>query len=175
MILEDHIQSDAYVEFDDETSLITRIGSMNESLMHLPNAIDCTGFYVSPGFIDTHTHGGGGCDFMDGDVESILTAAHLHLHHGTTTIFPTTLTSSNEDLFLCIDNFKKARGITENMPHLAGMHLEGPYFSPTEKGAQNEDYIRTPSPEDYMHTQTAASAAGPLRRNCLEPWKWVTV
>ena len=102
VILEDHIQSDAYVEFDDETSLITRIGSMNESLMHLPNAIDCTGFYVSPGFIDTHTHGGGGCDFMDGNVESILTAAHLHLHHGTTTIFPTTLTSSNEDLFLCI-------------------------------------------------------------------------
>ena len=163
VILEDHIQSDAYVEFDDETSLITRIGSMNESLMHLPNAIDCTGFYISPGFIDTHTHGGGGCDFMDGNVESILTAAHLHLHHGTTTIFPTTLTSSNEDLFLCIDNFKKARGITENMPHLAGMHLEGPYFSPTEKGAQNEDYIRTPSPEDYMRIYEYADG-------CISRW-----
>ena len=60
VILEDHIQSDGYVEFDTETGRITKIGPMNETLMHLPSTIDCTGLYVSPGFIDTHTHGGGG-------------------------------------------------------------------------------------------------------------------
>ena len=90
VILEDHIQPDSYVKFDTETGIITGYGAMDETFEHLPATIDCNGFYVSPGFIDTHTHGGGGCDFMDGDVESILTAARLHLHHGTTTIFPTT-------------------------------------------------------------------------------------
>ena len=28
--------------------------------------IDAEGLYVSPGFVDLHVHGGGGCDFLDG-------------------------------------------------------------------------------------------------------------
>ena len=58
--------------------------------------IDCGGHYLSPGFIDTHCHGGGGADFMDGSREDILTAARAHLKHGTTGICPTTLTCANE-------------------------------------------------------------------------------
>jgi len=33
--------------------------------------LDVKGNYISPGFIDIHTHGAGGYDFMDGDVKSI--------------------------------------------------------------------------------------------------------
>ena len=62
-------------------------------------AVDCGGKYLSPGFVDIHTHGAGGCDFTDGTEEAIQGACLEHLRHGTTTIFPTTMTCPDEDLF----------------------------------------------------------------------------
>ena len=43
--------------------------------------IDGNGLYVSPGFIDLHTHGAGNHDFMDGSVEAYLEAACLSWHY----------------------------------------------------------------------------------------------
>lgn len=52
-------------------------------------AIDAKGQYISPGFIDIHIHGGGGYDFMDGNIEAFLGIAELHAKHGTTAMLPT--------------------------------------------------------------------------------------
>ena len=54
-------------------------------------------YFVAPGFIDIHVHGGGGHDFMDGTEEAFLGAAKLHVSHGTATLLPTTLTCSDEE------------------------------------------------------------------------------
>src|SRR5450756_1560873 len=53
------------------------------------NVFDAEGMYLSPGFIDIHTHGGGGHDYMEGTVEAVLQAVRTHLAHGTTSILPT--------------------------------------------------------------------------------------
>ena len=74
-------------------------GDPDQAMMDSCTVIDCNGNYLSPGFIDIHCHGGGGSDFMDGHMEDILKAARAHLKHGTTGICPTTLTSSDEELF----------------------------------------------------------------------------
>ena len=85
-----------------ENGKITSIGTQN---IEVPNAleIDAKGCYIAPGFIDIHLHGGGGSDFMDGTVEAFLNIARLHAQHGTTAMFPTTLTSEKKDLFITLD------------------------------------------------------------------------
>lgn len=99
---------------------------------------DAQGKYLSAGFVDIHSHGAGGHDFMDGDVNCILQGAKMHLTHGTTSLFPTTVCASREGLKQAVLCIKEAM----SFPNLRGAHLEGSYFSVEQCGAQNTDYIR---------------------------------
>ncbi len=112
--------------------------------------IDAEGDYVSPGFIDMHTHGAGGADFMDGTVGAYLTAARTHAMHGTTLLYPTTLTSTDEALYDSFETYRKAVAENRDGAAFGGMHLEGPYFSPLFAGAQDPRYLRCPKREEYM-------------------------
>lgn len=104
--------------------------------------------YVSPGFIDLHVHGGGGYDFMDGTEEAFRGIASLHEQHGTTSLLATALTCADEELFGIFDVFEKIEK-SGDKGCLYGIHLEGPYFSPEQKGAQDEKYIKVPVKEHY--------------------------
>lgn len=112
-------------------------------------SINARGEYVSPGFIDLHVHGGGGSDFMDGDVQSFLTVAATHARFGTTSLMPTTLTSKKKDLITTFENYKKAISLNKSGAQFIGLHLEGPYFAMEQRGAQDPRYIRDPDPEEY--------------------------
>lgn len=111
--------------------------------------IDADQQYVSPGFMDIHVHGGGGADFMDGTVEAFLTVAEAHVKHGTTSLSPTTLTSHVEDLFTLLDAYKVANLQNDKGAQFIGVHLEGPYFSINQRGAQDPEFIRNPVPAEY--------------------------
>jgi N-acetylglucosamine-6-phosphate deacetylase len=111
--------------------------------------IDAAGNYVAPGFIDLHIHGGGGHDFMDGSVEAFLKIAETHAQYGTTAMVPTTLTAEKEDLLETLDFYEKANAANTNGAQFLGMHLEGPYFALSQRGAQDPRYIRNPDPKEY--------------------------
>ncbi len=114
--------------------------------------VDARGLYLSPGFIDIHTHGGGGADFMDGTEEAVLTACRTHLRHGTTTIVPTTLASDFQELqsvLRLIARVSEAYGQAADVPEILGVHVEGPYFSLEQKGAQDARFIKDPDPGEY--------------------------
>ncbi|PWJ53376.1 N-acetylglucosamine-6-phosphate deacetylase [Dyadobacter jejuensis] len=111
--------------------------------------IDAEGNYVAPGFIDIHIHGGGGHDFMDGTVEAFLGIAEKHAQFGTTAMVPTTLTSEKEDLLNTLDVYKAASAANTMGASFLGMHLEGPYFALSQRGAQDPRFIRNPDPAEY--------------------------
>ncbi|ODS80659.1 MAG: N-acetylglucosamine-6-phosphate deacetylase [Cytophagaceae bacterium SCN 52-12] len=111
--------------------------------------IDARGNYISPGFIDIHIHGGGGADFMDGTVDAFLRIAETHARYGTTSMVPTTLTAEKEDLLNTLDTYKKAVGQNSAGAGFLGIHLEGPYFAVSQRGAQDPRYIRDPDPAEY--------------------------
>ncbi len=106
--------------------------------------IDAKGGYVLPGFIDIHVHGGGGADFMDGDEEKFLTAVHTHLAHGTTTIYPTTMSCEFSELVDAFNLYRKVKNSNKSKANLGGLHLEGPFLSPKMVGAQRPDLIIHP-------------------------------
>ena len=112
--------------------------------------IDVQGAYVSPGFIDMHSHGGGGFDYLDGNIEAFDGAGRFHMLHGTTSIVPTISASMDEELYCALTVFKEAKRSIKGGPDFIGIHLEGPYFSFEQRGAQDERYIRNPDPEHYM-------------------------
>lgn len=113
------------------------------------SVIDASGLYVSAGFIDTHLHGGGGADFLDGGKEPIIIAAQTHLSHGTTSLLPTTLACSNETLISFLKDLKEIMENGECKVNIPGAHLEGPYFAVSQSGAQNPDYIKAPDKDEY--------------------------
>lgn len=111
--------------------------------------IDAQGNFIAPGFIDIHVHGGGGSDFMDGTVRDFLTIAETHLQYGTTTLVPTTLSAGMENLLHILDIYRKASKENVRGAQFLGMHIEGPYFAMSQKGAQDPRYIRKPDKKEY--------------------------
>ena len=126
-----------------------KILAVTSAPMPYDRVVDAQGQYVSPGFIDIHVHGGGGYDFMDGGTEAIVKAADFHLQYGTTSILPTSLASSYETLEGFLKDLKKVMDTHESRSNILGAHLEGPYFSKNQSGAQNPEYIKSPTPKEY--------------------------
>jgi N-acetylglucosamine-6-phosphate deacetylase len=112
--------------------------------------IDAQGMYISPGFIDLHVHGGGGHDFMDNTVEAFLKIARTHAQYGTTSMTPTTLSCEKADLLETLRIYETADQQNTAGAQFMGIHIEGPYFSMQQRGAQDPRYIREPDPAEYL-------------------------
>lgn len=109
--------------------------------------IDAKGKYISAGFIDVHVHGGGGKEVMGATAEEIMEMCNAHSRYGTTSILPTTVASPVKDLCNAIDAVKAATELPCNC-NILGIHLEGPFLSLAQCGAQAPDYIYTANEEN---------------------------
>lgn len=125
-----------------------KIAAITEETLPAAEVIDLHGAYLAPGFMDIHTHGAGNWDYMDGSLEAVTGAASMQLKHGCTTVLPTTLSYGMSAAAQTITLVKQAAE-NEMLPNLPGVHLEGPYFSRHQAGAQDPRFITDPNVEEY--------------------------
>ena len=110
---------------------------------------DFTGKYVSAGFIDTHTHGGNGHPFINGTEEDVIEACNFHLMHGTTAILPTVTAGAFKAMRKAVETIAAAKNTGRIKSDVIGAHMEGPYLSAKQCGAQCPAFITPPKKEDY--------------------------
>ncbi len=112
--------------------------------------IDVASKYLTPGFIDIHLHGGGGADVMDATEEALEKISVAHAKGGATSIIPTTASAPVDDIIRVVKVIELAKKRTLAGAQVLGAHIEGPYFSTEQRGAQNPEYLKSPKPEEYL-------------------------
>lgn len=138
-----------------ESAVRIRADALPERMPEGDVVIDAQGLYLAPGYVDIHVHGGGGFSAMSGKPEDVVAMGNAHARHGTTSLLPTTLAAPIPETLAAIAAIREAAGRTCDAS-IAGVHLEGPYLSPAQSGAQSPEDLITPEDVD----------AGPL----LDAW-----
>lgn len=101
--------------------------------------------YIIPGFIELHSHGGYGFDFVSGDQRKMLSFLNkIAIKEGTTSICGTTITTDFEKTRTTFKNLSPYIDKKLNGANFIGWHMEGPFISKIKKGAHPENEIVDP-------------------------------
>lgn len=148
---------------------IERLGTVNAADRSADEEVlDCTDKYIVPGLVDIHTHGCAGVDASSArDTNDIEKMMCYYAAHGTTTVLATTETLSREKALAAVTRIAEAAHSGIDGANIAGIHLEGPYFSVKYKGAQNEAHLRDPDVEEVKKLNEACGYM--IRRISVAP------
>ena len=124
-----------------------RIVDVMRGVWPTAEAHDLGGNLLAPGFIDLQVNGGGGVLFNDVPTgETVRRIGAAHRQFGTTGFLPTLISSDRGTMEAAIGAVQDA--ISDEVPGVLGIHLEGPFLNPKRKGAHNAAAIRKPQPAD---------------------------
>ena len=114
-----------------------------------------------PGFIDLQVNGFAGVDFLNADADGYRRAGEAMLETGVTGYLPTLITSPEDVLVAAMREVP----ILPEGPRILGIHLEGPFLSPTRLGTHPASARRDP---DAVLLGRLLDA-GPVRMMTLAP------
>jgi len=106
--------------------------------------LEAEGKLVAPGLVDVHIHGCAGADFLRDGRAGLEKMARFLARRGVTSFLPTTPSAPLEELESAIEAAREAASKPAVGARVLGLHLEGPYISPSQKGAHRPDYLRKP-------------------------------
>jgi len=129
--------------------------------------IDATGMILMPGFIDVHTHGGGGYNLQTTDTGDIRAFARWVPETGVTSFLIVVVgvpdSTPEYQLRTAIEVLDDQGEGAEPL----GIHLEGPYISLAKRGAHLPSWLRVP--DESETEQMLALTDGHLRLITLAP------
>ncbi|MGR6749817.1 N-acetylglucosamine-6-phosphate deacetylase [Aeromonas veronii] len=122
-----------------------------------------------PALIDGHVHGGAGVDVMDSDGNALATLSMAKAAEGVGAFLATTVTAPLTEIEQAL--VRIADGVARGMPgaELLGCYLEGPYFTPDNKGAHDQALFRELDIAELNHLQQLARSS--LKVVALAPEK----
>ncbi|MEK5078309.1 N-acetylglucosamine-6-phosphate deacetylase [Solibacillus sp. FSL W7-1436] len=146
IVREQRIEEDCYVVI--EGKKIVRFCKKDE----LPEQVDFvetkTVYKMMPGMIDQHIHGIAGADVMDGTESSLNTISTSLAKFGVTAFLATTMTAAETQIEHVVKSIANTKNNVKGAK-IAGIHLEGPFINPIQKGAQSDQFIIKPSVEIF--------------------------
>jgi len=122
----------------------------NDSL----EVIDAYGAFISPGLIDSHTHGGFGFDFLTANEHEIDQMLLWYASNGVTSLLPTLSAGLKNDYLTACQTLTKVSERKSPGAKILGIYIEGPYINKEKKGAQpydENDPLRVTDLDDYLH------------------------
>ncbi|MGH2514975.1 MAG: N-acetylglucosamine-6-phosphate deacetylase [Ktedonobacterales bacterium] len=130
-------------------------------------AIEAAGMIVMPGFLDVHTHGGGGWSLHTTDAAQIHAYARWAPATGVTSfllgVVGTPGVLPEAQITAAVDAIEHQDGGAEAL----GIHLEGPYINERRRGAHLPSWLRAPNAEETE--RVLALTHGLLRILTLAP------
>lgn len=112
------------------------------------NVLDASGMLVMPGFIEVHTHGGGGIALHTTNAEDIRAYARWAPSAGVTSFLTTVVGTPSalplEQLCTAVEAIEQPGEGAE----VLGIYLEGPYLNVKRRGAHPPLWLRQPDPTE---------------------------
>jgi N-acetylglucosamine-6-phosphate deacetylase len=110
-----------------------------------PTEVMPSGTMLAAGFIDLQVNGGGGVLLNDEPTpDAVRAIARAHRRYGTTSCLPTLISDTPAKAKAAIAAAKSLVG-TDG---ILGLHLEGPFISPSRPGIHRTDYILAATADD---------------------------